>query len=102
MATPADQNALLDLYYTKPQTRVKVSGQRRLNLLIAGEGEPTVIFAPGGGASTLEWMLVQHPIAAKTRTGPVRRSLHARRTAHRRGRRPWHSNRETLRRDRRD
>ena len=68
MATRAELNALLDRYYAAPQTRVKVSGRRRLNLLIAGEGEPTVIFAPGGGASTLEWMLVQHPIAAKTRT----------------------------------
>ncbi len=54
--------------YAGPQTLVKVSRRRRLNLLIAGEGEPTVVFAPGGWASTLEWSRVQHAIAAKTRT----------------------------------
>src|ERR1022692_3683627 len=67
-ATPAEQNALLDRYYAAPQTLVKVSARRRLNLLIAGEGEPTVIFAPGGWASTLEWARVQHAVAARTRT----------------------------------
>jgi pimeloyl-ACP methyl ester carboxylesterase len=68
MAKPADQSARLDRYYAAPQTRVKVSARRRLNLLIAGEGEPTVIFAPGGWASTLEWSRVQHAVAARTRT----------------------------------
>jgi len=68
MATPAEQNARMDRYYAGPQTMVKISRRRRLNLLIAGEGEPAVIFAPGSGASTLEWMLVQHRIARKTRT----------------------------------
>ena len=60
--------ALMDLYYAGPQTLVNVSRRRRLNLLVAGEGGPTVIFAPGGWASTLEWVRVQHAIAAKTRT----------------------------------
>jgi pimeloyl-ACP methyl ester carboxylesterase len=55
-------------HYAAPQTLVNVSRRRGLNLLIAGEGEPTVIFAPGGWASTLEWARVQHPIAARTRT----------------------------------
>jgi pimeloyl-ACP methyl ester carboxylesterase len=68
METPEVLSARLDRYYAAPQTLVKVAARRRLNLLIVGEGEPTVIFAPGSGASTLEWMLVQHPIAAKTRT----------------------------------
>ncbi|HEX3406818.1 MAG TPA: alpha/beta hydrolase, partial [Caulobacteraceae bacterium] len=54
--------------YAAPQTLVKVSRRRRLNLLIAGNGEPTVIFAPGGWASTLEWSRVQHTVAATTRT----------------------------------
>jgi pimeloyl-ACP methyl ester carboxylesterase len=58
----------MDLYYAGPQTLVKIGRRRRLNLLIAGEGEPTVIFAPGGGCTTFEWGLVQHPISARTRT----------------------------------
>lgn len=58
----------LERYYAGPQTRVKISRRRRLNLLIAGEGKPTVIFAPGGWASTLEWSRVQHDVATKTRT----------------------------------
>jgi pimeloyl-ACP methyl ester carboxylesterase len=63
-----EPNALMDRYYAGPQTLVKIGARRRVNLLIAGEGSPTVIFAPGGGCSTLEWGRVQHPIAAKTRT----------------------------------
>jgi pimeloyl-ACP methyl ester carboxylesterase len=68
VATRAELNARLDRYYAGPQTLVNVSRRRRLNLLIAGKGEPTVIFAPGGWASTLEWARVQHAVAAKTRT----------------------------------
>ncbi len=68
MARPTELNARLDRYYAAPQTLVKVSRRRRLNLLIAGEGQPTVIFAPGGWASTLEWARVQHAVAARTRT----------------------------------
>jgi pimeloyl-ACP methyl ester carboxylesterase len=58
----------MNLYYAAPQTLVKIARRRRLNLLIAGEGAPTVIFAPGGGCTTLEWAQVQHAIAASTRT----------------------------------
>ncbi|MFI4974900.1 MAG: alpha/beta fold hydrolase [Caulobacterales bacterium] len=58
----------MDLYYAVPQTLVKINRRRRLNLLIRGEGSPTIIFAPGGGATTLQWARVQHPISAKTRT----------------------------------
>lgn len=61
-------NPRMDLFYAQPQRLVKVGGRRRLNLLILGEGSPTVIFAPGGGATTLQWARVQHPISAKTRT----------------------------------
>ncbi len=58
----------MDQFYARPPRLVKVSGRRRLNMLILGEGSPTVIFSPGGGASTLEWARVQHPISARTRT----------------------------------
>jgi pimeloyl-ACP methyl ester carboxylesterase len=68
MAAPSEPAALMDRYYTTPQTLVRIGRRRRLNLLIAGEGAPTVIFAPGGGCTTLEWGRVQHPIALKTRT----------------------------------
>ena len=64
----AEPDPRMDLYYAGPQTLVKIGRRRRLNLLIAGEGEPTVIFAPGGGCTTFEWGLVQHPISAMTRT----------------------------------
>jgi hypothetical protein len=67
MLDPAERDGRFDRY-AAPQTLVNVSRRRRLNLLIAGEGEPTVIFAPGGWASTLEWARVQHAVAAKTRT----------------------------------
>jgi len=68
MATPTELNANLDRYYATPQALMKISARRRLNLLMAGEGGPTVIFAPGGWASTLEWARVQHAVAANTRT----------------------------------
>ena len=68
MATATAPNPRLDLYYAAPQRLVKIGRRRRLNLLIAGEGAPTVIFAPGGGATSLEWGPVQHRIAKKTRT----------------------------------
>ena len=64
----AEPDPRMDLYYACPQTLVRTGRRRRLNLLVAGKGEPTVIFAPGGGCTTLEWGLVQHPISAKTRT----------------------------------
>lgn len=68
MPTASELNVRLDRYYAAPQTVVKIGRRRRLNLLIAGEGEPAVIFAPGGWASTLEWARVQHAVAATTRT----------------------------------
>jgi pimeloyl-ACP methyl ester carboxylesterase len=68
MVTASEESARLVRHYGGPQSLVKISRRRRLNLLIAGEGRPTVIFAPGGWASTLEWSRVQHAVAAKTRT----------------------------------
>lgn len=67
MAT-AVPNPRMDLYYAGPQTLVKIGRRRRLNLLIMGQGSPTVIFAPGGAATTLAWARVQQLISAKTRT----------------------------------
>ena len=68
MATAPQPNPNMDQYYARPPRLVKIGARRRLNMLILGEGSPTVIFSPGGGASTLEWARVQHPISAKTRT----------------------------------
>lgn len=68
MEPPAEPDPGMDRHYAVPQTLVKVSRRRRLNLVVAGEGAPTVIFAPGSGASTLEWARVQHAVAARTRT----------------------------------
>jgi pimeloyl-ACP methyl ester carboxylesterase len=68
MPTSAQLNARLNRHYAAPQTMVEIGRRRRLNLLIAGEGEPTVVFAPGGWASTLEWARVQHAVAARART----------------------------------
>jgi pimeloyl-ACP methyl ester carboxylesterase len=62
----AAPNARMDLY-ASPQTLVKVGRRRRLNLYIAGEGEPTVILAPGLGGTTLAWGRVQRHVAAYTR-----------------------------------
>jgi pimeloyl-ACP methyl ester carboxylesterase len=58
----------LDQHYAAPQTLVKIGRRRRLNLLIAGEGEPTVIFAAGLNGTTLHWARVQRAVALKTRT----------------------------------
>ncbi len=68
MATSAAPNPWLDLHYAAPQTLVKIGGRRRLNLLIAGEGAPTVIFAAGLNGTTLHWARVQHALALRTRT----------------------------------
>jgi pimeloyl-ACP methyl ester carboxylesterase len=58
----------LDQHYAAPQTLVKVGRRRRLNLLVAGEGAPSVIFAAGLNGTMLHWARVQPAIAAQTRT----------------------------------
>jgi pimeloyl-ACP methyl ester carboxylesterase len=68
MPTPTGPDPRMDLYYAGPQTRVKIGRRRRLNLLIRGEGGPTVIFAPGMANTTLEWGLVQDVVARTRRT----------------------------------
>jgi pimeloyl-ACP methyl ester carboxylesterase len=61
-------DAWLDRHYAEPQTLVRVSRRRHLNLLISGEGGPTVIFAAGLTGTTLHWARVQPAMALKTRT----------------------------------
>jgi pimeloyl-ACP methyl ester carboxylesterase len=68
LATPAVSNPWLDQHYAVPQTLVKIGRRRRLNLLIAGQGAPTVIFAAGMNGTTLHWARVQRVIGEKTRT----------------------------------
>jgi pimeloyl-ACP methyl ester carboxylesterase len=68
VATPHFSSPWLDQHYAVPQTLVKIGRRRRLNLLIAGEGAPTVIFAAGLNGTALHWARVQRAIATKTRT----------------------------------
>ncbi|HEX3406728.1 MAG TPA: alpha/beta hydrolase, partial [Caulobacteraceae bacterium] len=68
MAILESSNPWLDQHYAVPQTLAKVRRRRRLNLLIAGDGSPTVIFAAGMNGTTLHWARVQRVIAERTRT----------------------------------
>jgi pimeloyl-ACP methyl ester carboxylesterase len=68
VAPSGPSNPWLDKHYASPQTLVKVGRRRRLNLLIAGEGSPTVIFASGLVGTTLDWARVQHAVALRSRT----------------------------------
>ena len=61
-------NPWLDQHYAVPQTLVTVGRRRRLNLLIAGDGAPTVIFASGMNGTSLHWARVQPVIALNNRT----------------------------------
>ena len=65
---PSAPNPWLDQHYAAPQTLVKIGRRRRLNLLIAGEGAPSVIFAAGLIGTSLHFARVQHEVALKTRT----------------------------------
>ena len=65
MAAPSD--AWLDQHYATPQTRVRIGRRRRLNLLVMGDGGPTVILASGLIGTTLDWARVQPALAAKVR-----------------------------------
>lgn len=46
---------------------VEVDG-RRLNVVVAGEGSPTVVLEAGGGCSSDEWTAIQHRVAKVTST----------------------------------
>ena len=67
MATPAAHTPGPDQDYTAPHTLVGI-GRRRLNLVVLGDGSPTVIFAPGLINTSLEWARVQSAVALTTRT----------------------------------
>ena len=52
----------LDLY-ARPQTRVRISRRRWINLLDLGEGGPTVVLCGGDHSTTLIWAQVQSELA---------------------------------------
>ena len=54
--------------YATPQTLVRIGRRRRFNLMIAGEGAPTVILATGLIGQSLDFARVQPAIAKLTRT----------------------------------
>ena len=47
---------------------VEVDGVRRINLVCAGRGSPTVVLTGGAGAPASTWRLVQPEVARRTRT----------------------------------
>lgn len=53
--------------YARPQQLVRVNRRRRLNVLVTGNGEPTVILSAGGGGSTIHWGRVQAALASTNR-----------------------------------
>jgi pimeloyl-ACP methyl ester carboxylesterase len=53
--------------YAQPQRLVQLGDARRMNLMCAGKGSPTVILEAGAGGSTLDWRWVQPAIARRTR-----------------------------------
>jgi pimeloyl-ACP methyl ester carboxylesterase len=54
--------------YANGKGWVAVDGRRRINLVCAGTGSPTVVFTPGAGAPASSWKLVQPEVARRTRT----------------------------------
>ena len=46
---------------------VAVEGARRINLVCAGTGSPTIVFTAGAGAPASTWKLVQPEVARRTR-----------------------------------
>jgi len=63
---PATIDRSLDVY-ARPARLVRLPDGRRLNLLCAGKGSPTVLLESGLGDSMLDWRLVQPAIARMTR-----------------------------------
>jgi pimeloyl-ACP methyl ester carboxylesterase len=53
--------------YARPQQLVSVDGRRRMNLLVMGQDEPTVVLAAGYLGGTLDWGLVQPYVARSAR-----------------------------------
>lgn len=61
--------------FPPPGRLVRVNG-RRMHILVAGEGTPTVVFESGMGASCLSWTLVQPQVAQFTRAVSYDRAGH--------------------------
>ncbi|CAN5892060.1 alpha/beta hydrolase [soil metagenome] len=53
--------------YARPQTRVRISRRRWINLLDLGEGGPTVVLCGGDHSTTLIWARVQPALARDVR-----------------------------------
>lgn len=68
MTVRSVSDSQMDRLYAVPQRLVRIGRHRRLNLLVAGEGGPTVIFASGLNGTTLDWARVQHLVASSNRT----------------------------------
>jgi pimeloyl-ACP methyl ester carboxylesterase len=73
LATPHAQTGDIG----SPPGRLVDIGGRRLHLNCTGQGSPTVVFENGGGAFSIDWALVQPPIAKTTRACPYDRARHA-------------------------
>lgn len=54
--------------YADGKGLIAVEGKRRINLVCAGTGSPTVVFTAGAGAPASSWKLVQPEVASRTRT----------------------------------
>lgn len=54
--------------YADGKGLIAVAGKRRINLVCAGTGSPTVVFTAGAGAPASSWKLVQPEVARRTRT----------------------------------
>lgn len=54
--------------YADGKGLVAVEGKRRINLVCAGTGSPTVVFTAGAGAPASSWKLVQPEVGRRTRT----------------------------------
>ena len=54
--------------YARPQRLASLPDGRRMNLVCAGSGSPTVILESGSGWGALSWRKVQAPLARITRT----------------------------------
>jgi pimeloyl-ACP methyl ester carboxylesterase len=68
MAAAAEPDPRMDQYYAGPQTLAKVNRRRRINLVVTGEGSPTVILAGGHGCTALAWAPVQIGLGLSSRT----------------------------------
>ena len=63
----AQADPLPDKTYTLPGRLVAVDGARRINLVCAGKGSPTVLFDSGLATGAMAWHLVQGEVARVTR-----------------------------------